>query len=216
MLQFCCMQIVIAATEAQIEQAGIDTTNAGHTFHVVDSAAAFAQFPAADVLVDFGFEGIFLSEIEKPLLISETLRPLTGFANLPNKVARFCGWPTLVGRPLWEMAATPADSNWLKPVMDALGKQLELVADVPGLVAPRILSRIINEAYFALAEKVSDTAEIDTAMKLGTNYPLGPFEWAQKIGHQNIYQLLQKLAETQSLYTPYALLAKAFQHQYNK
>lgn len=205
------MQIVIAATEAQIKQVGIDTTNAGRTIHVVDSAAIFAQFPTAGALIDFGFDGNFLPEIEKPLLISETLRPLSDFANLPSKVARFCGWPTLVGRPLWEMASTPVDSGWLKPVMDALGKQFELVADKPGLVAPRILSTIINEAYFALAEGVSNQLEIDIAMQLGTNYPEGPFEWAEKIGHKNIYGLLEKMAETESLYTPHPLLAEAFQ-----
>jgi 3-hydroxyacyl-CoA dehydrogenase len=41
---------------------------------------------------------------------------------------------------------------------------------------------IINEAYFALEDNVSTKAETDIAMKLGTNYPYGPFEWGQLIG----------------------------------
>ena len=41
---------------------------------------------------------------------------------------------------------------------------------------------IINEAFLALQEGVSTKEEINTAMKLGTNYPLGPFEWVEKIG----------------------------------
>jgi len=53
---------------------------------------------------------------------------------------------------------------------------------------------IINEAYYALGEEVSSKAEIDTAMKLGTNYPLGPFEWGAKIGLHNIYRLLKLLS----------------------
>ena len=67
---------------------------------------------------------------------------------------------------------------------------------------------IINEAYFTLEEKVSTKEEIDTAMKLGTNYPYGPFEWGQKIGLKKVNELLTTLAETNSRYTPAALLQK--------
>ena len=65
---------------------------------------------------------------------------------------------------------------------------------------------IINEAYFALEDNVSSKAEIDTAMKLGTNYPYGPFEWASVIGTENILTLLQKLYLTDSRYKPSQLL----------
>ena len=40
--------------------------------------------------------------------------------------------------------------------------------------------------FLQLGENVSTRDEIDTAMKLGTNYPFGPFEWAEKIGLKNI------------------------------
>ena len=65
---------------------------------------------------------------------------------------------------------------------------------------------IINEAFFALQENVSSKEEIDTAMKLGTNYPFGPFEWAERIGLKNIFELLTGLSKTQSRYEPAALL----------
>ena len=48
--------------------------------------------------------------------------------------------------------------------------------DIPGFISARVVSMIINEAYFALEEEVSSKEEIDTAMKLGTNYPYGPFD----------------------------------------
>ena len=67
---------------------------------------------------------------------------------------------------------------------------------------------IINEAYFAKDENVSTEKEIDTAMKLGTNYPFGPFEWAQIIGIRNIYALLKTLNETDPRYKPSTLLEK--------
>jgi 3-hydroxybutyryl-CoA dehydrogenase len=61
---------------------------------------------------------------------------------------------------------------------------------------------IVNEAFFAYGDAVSSKADMDTAMKLGTNYPLGPFEWADKIGLPKIWQLLKALEKTNSRYQP--------------
>ena len=60
---------------------------------------------------------------------------------------------------------------------------------------------IINEAYYTFEDDVSTKKEIDIAMKLGTNYPFGPFEWSEKIGLKNIYDLLLQLSKTDSRYT---------------
>jgi 3-hydroxybutyryl-CoA dehydrogenase len=65
-----------------------------------------------------------------------------------------------------------------------------------------VVSMIINEAFIALGENVSTREEIDTAMKLGTNYPYGPFEWAELIGVENIISLLNKLSEKDNHYQP--------------
>ena len=65
---------------------------------------------------------------------------------------------------------------------------------------------IINEAWFAFEEGVSSKEEIDIAMKLGTNYPLGPFEWGALIGEKNIYALLKKLSAGNKRYLPAPLL----------
>jgi 3-hydroxybutyryl-CoA dehydrogenase len=58
---------------------------------------------------------------------------------------------------------------------------------------PRTIAMIINEAYFALGEKLASAEDIDLAMKNGVNYPMGPIEWGQKIGLHNIAQLLEEL-----------------------
>jgi 3-hydroxybutyryl-CoA dehydrogenase len=76
------------------------------------------------------------------------------------------------------------------------------------MVSGKIISMIVNEAYFALEDEVSTKEEIDIAMKSGTNYPYGPFEWSKKIGLNNIYTLLQKLSTTDKRYTPSSLLIK--------
>ncbi|MEO5650820.1 MAG: 3-hydroxyacyl-CoA dehydrogenase family protein, partial [Ginsengibacter sp.] len=66
----------------------------------------------------------------------------------------------------------------------------------------RVISMIINEAFYTLKENVSTKKEIDLAMKLGTNYPFGPFEWAEKIGLENVFNLLKKLSEKEERYIP--------------
>lgn len=63
-----------------------------------------------------------------------------------------------------------------------VGRTPEFVKDQIGFIAPRVIACIINEAYLALQEGVSTKDQIDLAMQLGTNYPLGPFAWADKIG----------------------------------
>jgi 3-hydroxybutyryl-CoA dehydrogenase len=63
-------------------------------------------------------------------------------------------------------------------------------------VALRVISCIINEAYLALSEGVATAEDIDRAMKLGANYPKGPFEWAKEIGPTQILQTLNSLRTT--------------------
>jgi 3-hydroxybutyryl-CoA dehydrogenase len=52
---------------------------------------------------------------------------------------------------------------------------------------------IINEAYYTVQEGTANRADIDQAMKLGTNYPLGPFEWCHKIGIADVYETLEAI-----------------------
>ena len=70
----------------------------------------------------------------------------------------------------------------------------------------RTIAMIVNEAYFALEANVSTKQDIDVAMKLGTNYPYGPFEWSKKIGLQEIYNLLNLLTTIDQKFTPCKLL----------
>jgi len=59
------------------------------------------------------------------------------------------------------------------------------------MATPRVVSMIINEAYYLLQERGAAANDIDAALKLGVNYPYGPFEWAEKIGIANIAQTLE-------------------------
>jgi 3-hydroxybutyryl-CoA dehydrogenase len=68
-----------------------------------------------------------------------------------------------------------------------------IVKDRVGMVTPRIVLMIINEACYTLQEGTASMADIDESMKLGTNYPYGPFEWCDKIGINNVYETLESL-----------------------
>jgi 3-hydroxybutyryl-CoA dehydrogenase len=91
-----------------------------------------------------------------------------------------------------------------------LGKEPRRAKDAPGLVFPRILSLIVNEAARALDEGVAEAPEIDTAMKLGVNYPEGPLRWADRVGIDEILAVLEGLqAETgEDRYRPAPLIKK--------
>ena len=111
----------------------------------------------------------------------------------------FNGWPTLLNRAYLEVTVLKEeDKPVLENICGQLGTEYLIVDDRVGMVTPRVIAMIINEAYYTLQENTATAADIDLAMKLGTNYPFGPFEWAEKIGISNIYHLLAALyADTQ-------------------
>ena len=92
-------------------------------------------------------------------------------------------------------------------VSDRLAKAIEefcLEASCTGgsmieqYIFARVLGGIMNEAMWAVTEGVASAKDIDTAMKLGTNYPQGPLEWAENIGLDKVHNLLIALNETVS------------------
>ncbi|MFD2246676.1 3-hydroxyacyl-CoA dehydrogenase family protein [Pontibacter ruber] len=106
------------------------------------------------------------------------------------------GLPSLFNRPMLEVSLLqPSDEGKLREVCEQLGTEYLIVADRVGMVTPRILCMIINEACYTLQEKTAGIADIDLGMKLGTNYPKGPFEWANQIGIVNVYRLLEAVYE---------------------
>lgn len=104
--------------------------------------------------------------------------------------------PTFLCRKLWEFSYfLPEDKDmWQKRVSD-FPVQIAWVADRVGMVSLRVLAAIINEAYWLIQEKNASEKDIDTAMRLGTNYPLGPIEWSNLIGLRNVYDILVGLQE---------------------
>jgi 3-hydroxyacyl-CoA dehydrogenase len=193
------MYIVVAADEAGKEEFMAKKLNEDVHVFFAENLEAVTNYDLVDAIFILNEEigpGSFFNE--KPVFINSTIKTLKEL-NLPENFSRINGWPTFIKREVWEVAT--GNEEAVKNILEKLGLKYTIVADEPGLVSARIISMIINEAYFALGEDVSSKDEIDVAMKLGTNYPYGPFEWSRKIGLNKIYDLLKKLNETDSRYS---------------
>ncbi len=96
----------------------------------------------------------------------------------------------------------------VKSVAEKMGKTFVNVSDFPGFAVNRILITMINEAIFALYEGVATPQDIDTAMKLGTNQPMGPLALADFIGLDTCLAIMDVLYEgfKDSKYRPCPLL----------
>lgn len=145
--------------------------------------------------------------VNKPYLINDVLLSSLQFGN--TSVIPFNGWKGFIAKGHWEMSGTLSDEA--NQILRQLNKTALIVPAICGFISPRVISMIINEAWFALEEEVSSKEDIDTAMKLGTNYPYGPFEWGNLVGIKHIYALLKKLEQTNPLYKPASLLTKQVQ-----
>jgi 3-hydroxybutyryl-CoA dehydrogenase len=104
----------------------------------------------------------------------------------PERVVGFGLISPIGERPTVELAPALQSAESYLEAAEAfwqdLGFETVLVSDGPGLVRARILCCLINEAASALMEGVATAEDIDLAMKLGTNYPYGPLEWADHLG----------------------------------
>ena len=110
----------------------------------------------------------------------------------------FNGLPTMVNRTVLEVSRPCRDeknADILDRVCRDLGTEYLVVKDRVGMVTPRVVCMIINEACYTLQEGTASIADIDQGMKLGTNYPYGPFQWADMIGVRNVYETLKAIYE---------------------
>jgi len=199
------MQIVVAAPDEQWEE--LVKNRPQVEWKRVYSGNEFINNKTADAYFDLAGNSILqqYASLGKPVIIDsvvETLKEL----NAPQNMLRINGWPGFLQRPHWEIAGFCSEQ--VKSVFENLEIQLHVVADEPGFIAARIIAMIVNEAYLALGDEVSSKSEIDTAMKLGTNYPFGPFEWSVALGIENISALLEKLNKEDNRYKPADLLMK--------
>lgn len=193
------MQIVLKATAAQ-KQVFLDKgIPSGITVLGPDELSADTS-PAAYFDLLFEEKGpAFANIADRPVFVNAVIATA---ALLPSNCIRINAWNSFLERNLLEMAVGKNNrfATQAEQLIEALGWKYQWVPDVPGFIAARVIAMIINEAYFGLGDGISSKQEMDIAMKLGTNYPFGPFEWSEKIGLGRIHALLSKLSETSTRY----------------
>lgn len=178
----------------------------------VEDIADFKNYSFADIFIDLLFENTkeriaSLHQFQAQLIIINSV--ITPLKEIKEDFIRINGWKTFLQRPVIEAACNNESKKRItEQLFSSPGRKIEWVPDIIGFITPRVVASVINEAFMALEEKVSNQTEIDAAMKLGTNYPYGPFEWAEKIGLEKVYNLLNALHKEHTRYQPSKLLMK--------
>ena len=114
------------------------------------------------------------------------------FSGINAKVAGINALPTFINRSTLEYCTLNSDFN--HDIITQLGwTKKQLIKSRVGMITPRVICMIINEAFYTLQEGTANRNDIDLGMKLGTAYPYGPFEWADKIGIKNVYHTLEAM-----------------------
>ena len=158
-----------------------------------------------DVIFDFNSEWSekdisVYGKINVPVFLNTiftTLKKLNLNEKARSRFFGFCGLPTFFNRSRIEVTILEnEDEKALEEISKSIGLEYSVVKDQVGMVTPRVICMIINEAFDALKQGVASREDIDLSMKLGTNYPFGPFEWADRIGLDNIKKLMNALEES--------------------
>jgi 3-hydroxybutyryl-CoA dehydrogenase len=97
----------------------------------------------------------------------------------------------------------------IEAVSKRMGKETVLVSEAPGFITTRVNATIGNEAFFMLMEGVASPRDIDKALKLGLNHPMGPFELVDLVGLDTRLSILEYLHRSMGeKYRPCPLLAQ--------
>ncbi|WP_236241655.1 3-hydroxyacyl-CoA dehydrogenase [Streptomyces sp. CC228A] len=78
-------------------------------------------------------------------------------------------------------------------LFQALGKQVSVIGDVPGMIVARTVAMLVDIAVDAVDRGVATAEDVDTAMRLGVNYPVGPLAWGEKVGYARVADLLKEM-----------------------
>jgi 3-hydroxybutyryl-CoA dehydrogenase len=200
------MKILARGTKSQVEELETKLSSIDYSLVRFDDN----NFPSAnvddfDIIFDFNFDEFphqlknYTGLNSKPVFVSAVKQQLSKAQNDYGKqidcyLFGMNGLPSFINRSLFEVSVlNDTNKGILNECMEKLNWKYTLVEDRVGMVTPRVIFMIINEACYTLQEGTASMQDIDTSMKLGTNYPFGPFEWSDKVGIKHVYETLEAL-----------------------
>ncbi|RJL01203.1 3-hydroxybutyryl-CoA dehydrogenase [Paracoccus aestuarii] len=202
-----------------------------------DKAAAMARLKTTQTLSELGqtdlvieaateretvkqaiFEDLVPHLKPETILTSNTSSiSITRLASRTDRPEKFMGFHFMNPVPVMQLvelirgiATDDATYRALHEVVEKLGKTAASAEDFPAFIVNRILMPMINEAVYTLYEGVGSVSSIDSAMKLGTNHPMGPLELADFIGLDTCLAIMNVLHDglADTKYRPCPLLTK--------
>lgn len=214
------MKVIVAGEYPLAWEIGQLCLNGGHETHIyvaedmhdsLASGSLIKEVANAAVAIDVQNESldakqellVSLTQVvpHDALILSSTMvcsaTETTSWISQPERLVGFGLVPPLSTPGTVELAPALQTQEQSMEKARTFWQELDMkpvvVADGPGLVRARIICCLINEATSALFERVASAEDIDTAMRLGTNYPFGPFEWADIIGLDTVLGVMNGL-----------------------
>lgn len=205
------MQVVVLTNEQLKEELLGNGQGATEEIIWIKDISELQEHKEADAFLDLLFEEEHISSLQqllpKLVVINSVEKTLS---ETDSSFVRINGWPAFLASPVIEASSLNKDKiKEAESIFSLFNKKLQWLPDQAGFITPRVVSMIINEAFISIEENISSKEEIDTAMKLGTNYPYGPFEWTEKIGMEKIASLLLRLSKEHPRYQPSPSLMQA-------
>lgn len=167
-----------------------------------------------------------LDEIVKKeaILASNTSSiPITRIAAVTSRPDKIIGMHFMNPVPVMQMievirglSTSDVTFETISTLIVKLGKEMAVSTDYPGFIVNRILVPMINEAAYVLYEGMASAKDIDLAMKLGTNQPMGPLTLADFVGLDTCLAIMNVLYDgfKDSKYRPCPLLVKMVEAGY--